>query len=57
MKSVEIALDNALVRLQQLKGPDRLAFAKEYKEWLVDEEIKEQIWFSIAPNQKADSNN
>tara|TARA_B100000029_G_scaffold488592_1_gene545328 strand:+ start:199 stop:396 length:198 start_codon:yes stop_codon:yes gene_type:complete len=48
MKSVEIALENALARLQELEGLDRLAFANEYKEWLVDKKMKEQVWFSIA---------
>ena len=55
MKSVEIAIDNALTRLQKLKGLDRLAFANEYKEWLVDEEIKEQVWFSIALDKKSEA--
>ena len=55
MKSVEIAIDNALTRLQKLKGQDRLAFANEYKEWLVDEEIKEQVWFSIALDKKSEA--
>ena len=56
MRSVEIALDNAMARLQELEGLDRLAFEKEYKEWLVDKEIKEQVWFSIAHNKKSDLN-
>ena len=55
MKSVEIAIDNALTRLQKLKGLDRLAFANEYKEWLVNEEIKEQVWFSIALDKKSEA--
>ncbi len=55
MKSVEIAIDNALTRLQKLKGLDRLAFANEYKEWLVDEEIKEQVWFSISLDKKSEA--
>ena len=55
MKSVEIAIDNALTRLQKLKGLDRLAFATEYKEWLVDKEIKEQVWFSIALDKKSEA--
>ena len=40
MKSIEMALDHALTRLDQLKGKDRLAFASEYKEWLADNELK-----------------
>ena len=47
MKSLEVALDHALARLNQLKGKDRLAFASEYKEWLADDELKERVWFSI----------
>ena len=52
VRSIEIALDNALERLQELEGLDKLAFANEYKEWLVDKEIKEQVWFSIAHDKK-----
>ena len=37
MKSLEVALDHALARLNHLKGKDRLAFASEYKEWLADD--------------------
>ncbi len=47
MLSLEVALDNALSRLNQLDGKDRIAFASEYKEWLADETSKEQVWFSI----------
>ena len=47
MKSLEVALDHALSQLNRLKGKDRLAFASEYKEWLADDELKEQVWFSI----------
>ena len=56
MKSVEIALENALARLQELEGLDRLAFANEYKEWLVDKKIKEQVWFSIALDNERNAN-
>ena len=38
MKSLEVALDHAFSRLNQLKGKDKLAFASEYKEWLADDE-------------------
>ncbi len=54
MRSVGVAIDNALARLQELEGLDRIAFANEYKEWLVDKEITEQIWFSIALDQQSD---
>ena len=47
MKSLEVALDHALARLNDLEGKDRLAFAIEYKEWLADHELKEKVWFSI----------
>ena len=47
MKSLEVALDHALARLNQLEGKDRLAFASEYKEWLADDELNEKVWFSI----------
>ena len=56
MKSVEIALENALARLQELEGLDRLAFANEYKEWLVDKKMKEQVWFSIALDNERGTN-
>ena len=45
MKSLEVALDHALDRLNQLKGKDRLAFANEYKEWLADDELIERVGF------------
>ena len=45
MKSLEVALDHALARLNDLDGKDRLAFASEYKEWLADDLFKEQVWF------------
>ena len=47
MKSLEVALDHAFARLNQLKGKDRLAFASEYKEWFADDELKERVWFSV----------
>ena len=55
MKSIEVALDHALARLNQLKGKDRLAFASEYKEWLADDEMKERVWFSVPLNKRSDS--
>ena len=55
MKSLEVALDYALNRLNQLKGKDRLAFASEYKEWLADDEFKERVWFSIPLKNRLDS--
>ena len=39
IKAIEVALDHALKRLNQLQGDDRIAFANEYKEWLADDEI------------------
>ena len=56
MKSLEVALDYALARLNELEGKDRLAFASEYKEWLAEEELKETVWFSI-PMRKTSENN
>ena len=47
MKSLEVALDHALARLNHL-GKDRLSFASEYKEWLADDEFKERVWFSVS---------
>ena len=55
MKSLEVALDHALARLNQLKGKDRLAFASEYKEWLADDELKERVWFSVPLKKRSDS--
>ena len=51
MKSLEVALDHALARLNHFKGKDRLAFASEYKEWLADDGLKEMVLFS-APLKK-----
>ena len=56
MKSLEVALDHALARLNQLEGKDRLAFANEYKEWLADDELKEKVWFSIPLKNASDMN-
>ena len=56
MKSLEVALDHALARLNDLEGKDRIAFASEYKEWLADDELKEKVWFSI-PLKKASGSN
>tara|TARA_Y100001968_G_scaffold318918_1_gene349782 strand:+ start:336 stop:509 length:174 start_codon:yes stop_codon:yes gene_type:complete len=47
IKSLEVALEYVLARLNQLNGKDRLAFASEYKEWLADDELKERVWFSV----------
>ena len=54
MISLEVALDNALSRLNQLKGADRTALENEYKEWLVDDKSKEQVWFSIPLRRTSD---
>ena len=56
MKSLQVVLNHALARLNDLDGKDRLAFAKEYKEWLADDELKEQVWFSIPLKKSSDSN-
>ena len=55
MKSLEVALDHALARLNDLDGKDRLAFASEYKEWFANDELKEQVWFSIPLKKRSDS--
>ncbi len=57
MKSLEVALDHALARLNDLEGKDRLAFASEYKEWLVDDELREKVWFSIPLKKSVDTDN
>ena len=56
MMSLEVVLDHALVRLNELKGKDRLAFAAEYKEWLADDVLKERVWFSIPLNKSSEPN-
>jgi len=56
MKSLEVALDHALARLNDLEGKDRLAFASEYKEWLADDELKEKVWFSIPLKRTSSPN-
>ncbi len=56
MKSLEVALDNALVRLNQLEGEDRLALASEYKEWLADDELTEKVWFSVPLRKSTGTN-
>ena len=47
MMSVEIALDHALTRLNEIDGEDRIALEHEYREWLADDKLKEKVWFSI----------
>ncbi len=58
IKSLQVALDNALTRINQLEGGDRDAFVSEYKEWLAVDQLKEQVWFSIPiksiPDYKKD---
>ena len=56
MKSLEVALDHALERLNDLEGKDRLAFAREYKEWLSDDKLKEKVWFSIPLKKSSGAN-
>ncbi len=56
MKSLEVALDHALARLNQLEGKDRLAFASEYKEWLADDELTEKVWFSVPLRKSTGTN-
>ncbi len=55
-KSLEVALDHALARLNDIEGKDRLAFASEYKEWLADDELKEKVLFSIPLKTTSGSN-
>ena len=43
LKSLEVVLDNALSRLSQLEGKDRIAFASEYQEWLAEDDLKEKV--------------
>ena len=56
IKSLEVALDHALARLNDIEGKDRLAYASEYKEWLADDELKEKVWFSIPLGKGPGSN-
>ena len=42
-KSISLAIGNAINRLPLLSKEDRLAVVNEYKEWLVDKEIKEEV--------------
>ena len=56
MKSLEVAIDHALARLNELEGKDRLAFACEYKEWLADDELRERVWFSVPLKEKEENN-
>jgi len=55
-KSIEVALEYVLLRLNELEGKNRLAFANEYKEWLVDDEMKERVWFSVPLRKISESN-
>ena len=56
MKSLEVALDHALARLNQLEGKDRIALASEYKEWLADDELTEKVWFSVPLRKSTGTN-
>tara|TARA_Y100001968_G_C18821694_1_gene464939 strand:+ start:127 stop:348 length:222 start_codon:yes stop_codon:yes gene_type:complete len=55
LKSLEVTLDYALERLNDLEGKDRLSFANEYKEWLADDELKEQVWFFTIASKKIET--
>ena len=55
-KSLEVVLDYVITRLNKLEGANRLSFAKEYKEWLVDDQIKEKVWFSIPLKKESGIN-
>ena len=52
IRSLEVVLDYAISRLEKLEGNDKIALENEYKEWLVDEELKEQVWFSVPLENK-----
>ena len=56
MKSLEVALDHALARLNQLERKDRIALASEYKEWLADDELTEKVWFSVPLRKSTGTN-
>ena len=56
MKSLEVALDHALARLNQLEGKDRIALASEYMEWLADDELTEKVWFSVPLRKSTGTN-
>ena len=47
LRSLEVALDYALLRVTELEGKDRAAFISEYKEWFSTQKGKERVWFSI----------
>ncbi len=43
-ESINLAIDNAINRLQHLEGKNRWAVVNEYKEWIADITIKDEIW-------------
>ncbi len=43
-ESIQIAIDNAISRLHQVDGPNRWAIVSEYKEWISDVTIHDEIW-------------
>ena len=43
-ESIQLAIDNAISRLHLLEGRNRWAIVNEYKEWIADATIKEEIW-------------
>ncbi len=43
-ESINLAIDNAISRLQYLEGKNRWAVVNEYKEWMSDIKIKDEIW-------------
>ena len=49
-KTVELALKNAISRLSQIHGRDRISLSAEYKEWLENTRIDQDVWFSTNRN-------
>ncbi len=51
-KTVEVALRNAVNRLVVLNSKDKECVKSEYREWLQNPEINDDIWFSTDYKKK-----
>ena len=49
-KIVKMVLRNAINRLNELSGNDKIAFASEYKEWMNNPNFNYDVWFSTDKN-------
>ncbi len=47
---VKVVLRSAKARMRKLKGDNRIALEKEYKEWIHNPFFNDDVWFSTDKN-------